>query len=178
MQRRLVTLVKENRLLVQGVSRARRYQLPNDPAIAWSMVTVRKNEFGILLSTEAEIVRERVLKPIHLCLPVGYNREFLDQYRPNNTNYLSDITRRHLLEIGESHGDLPVGTYARQILNRLLIDLSWNSSRLEGNTYSLLETERLLKLSEAVEGKDLKETQNIQHGEASGNKSVNLHQSK
>lgn len=28
---------------------------------------------------------------------------------------------------------------------RLLIDLSWNSSRLEGNTYSLLETEQLLQ---------------------------------
>lgn len=28
------------------------------------------------------------------------------------------------------------------------IDLSWNSSRLEGNTYSLLETERLLELDE------------------------------
>ena len=31
----------------------------------------------------------------------------------------------------------PAGTYAHQIFNRLLIDLSYNSSRLEGNTYSL-----------------------------------------
>lgn len=161
MQRRLATLVKENRLLVEGVSRARRYRLPNDPTVAPAMTVVRKNEFAIPLSAEAEIIRERVLEPIHLRLPVGYNREFLDQYRPNNTNYLSDITRQHLLEIGGSHGDLPAGTYARQILNRLLIDLSWNSSRLEGNTYSLLETERLLKLSEMVEGKDLKEAQMI-----------------
>ena len=44
---------------------------------------------------------------------------------------------------------------------RILIDLSWNSSRLEGNTYSLLETERLLELSEAAKGKDLRETQMI-----------------
>jgi hypothetical protein len=43
----------------------------------------------------------------------------------------------------------------------LLIDLSWNSSRLEGNTYSLLETERLLDLGKAAVGKDLKETQMI-----------------
>lgn len=28
---------------------------------------------------------------------------------------------------------------------RLAIDLSWKSSQIEGNTYSLLETERLLK---------------------------------
>lgn len=166
-QRRLATLVKEKRLLVEGASRTRRYRLPNGPASVSPMSVVMKNEFGIPLSAEAEIIRETVLKPIHLRLPVGYNREFLDQYRPNHTNYLSEITRRHLLEIGGSHGDLPAGTYARQILNRLLIDLSWNSSRLEGNTYSLLETERLLKLSETVEGKDLKEAQMIlNHKEA------------
>jgi hypothetical protein len=39
---------------------------------------------------------------------------------------------------------MPAGTYAKQIFNRLLIDLSYNSSRLEGNTYSLLETKELL----------------------------------
>jgi len=43
----------------------------------------------------------------------------------------------------------------------LLIDLSWNSSRLEGNTYSLLETERLLELGETTEGKDAQEAQMI-----------------
>ena len=55
----------------------------------------------------------------------------------------------------------PAGTFGRQLLNRLLIDLSWNSSRLEGNTYSLLETERLLELGEAAEGKDASEAQMI-----------------
>jgi Fic family protein len=38
-------------------------------------------------------------------------------------------------------------------LERLAIDLSWKSSQIEGNTYSLLETERLLKNSETAEGK-------------------------
>ncbi len=167
MQRRLAALVKENRLLVEGVARARRYRLPKDPTSASVMAMVRKNEFDIPLSLEAEIIREKVLEPIHLRLPVGYHREFLEQYRPNHTHYLPDITRRHLMEIGGAHGDFPAGTYARQILNRLLIDLSWNSSRLEGNTYSLLETERLLKLSEIAEGKDLKEAQMIlNHKEA------------
>ncbi|NLR62235.1 cell filamentation protein Fic [Chitinophaga polysaccharea] len=36
---------------------------------------------------------------------------------------------------------------------RLAIDLSWKSSQIEGNTYSLLETERLLKEKETAEGK-------------------------
>jgi Fic family protein len=55
----------------------------------------------------------------------------------------------------------PAGTYARHILDRLLIDLAWNSSRLEGNTYSLLETDRLLQLGEAAEGKSALEAQMI-----------------
>jgi len=38
-------------------------------------------------------------------------------------------------------------------LERLAIDLSWKSSQIEGNTYSLLETERLLKEKETANGK-------------------------
>ncbi len=53
------------------------------------------------------------------------------------------------------------GTFARDILQRLLIDLSWASSRLEGNTYSRLDTERLIEHGRAAEGKDAIETQMI-----------------
>ncbi|MGB0879523.1 MAG: Fic family protein [Polaribacter sp.] len=42
--------------------------------------------------------------------------------------------------------------YAKE-LERLAIDLSWKSSQIEGNTYSLLETERLLKEQETALGK-------------------------
>jgi len=66
-----------------------------------------------------------------------------------------------MILVGSSEDELPAGTYVQQIFNRLLIDLSWNSSRLEGNTYSLLETERLLELGESAEGKDAKEAQMI-----------------
>jgi Fic family protein len=38
-------------------------------------------------------------------------------------------------------------------MERLSIDLSWKSSQIEGNTYSLLETERLLKEKETATGK-------------------------
>jgi hypothetical protein len=100
-------------------------------------------------------IQENVRQPIQARCPVGYNRKFLDKYRPNEPYYLSENTRNHLFEIGKSpDSHRPAGTYARYILSRLLIDLSWNSSRLEGNTYSLLETERLLELGEAPEGKD------------------------
>ncbi|MBP8041444.1 MAG: Fic family protein [Bacteroidales bacterium] len=42
-------------------------------------------------------------------------------------------------------------------LERLAIDLSWKSSQIEGNTYSLLETERLLKDKETAAGKTKEE---------------------
>ncbi|MEA3392806.1 MAG: cell filamentation protein Fic, partial [Candidatus Marinimicrobia bacterium] len=42
--------------------------------------------------------------------------------------------------------------YAKE-LERLAIDLSWKSSQIEGNTYSLLETEHLLKEKERAKGK-------------------------
>jgi hypothetical protein len=57
--------------------------------------------------------------------------------------------------------DQPAGTYAREILNRMLMDLSWNSSRLEGNSYTLLDTERLISLGEADDSKSVAEAQMI-----------------
>jgi len=47
------------------------------------------------------------------------------------------------------------------VLGRLLIDLSWASSRLEGNTYTRLDTQRLIEHGEAAAGKDARETQMI-----------------
>ena len=50
---------------------------------------------------------------------------------------------------------------------RLAIDFSWKSSQIEGNTYSLLETERLLKDQETAEGKEKDEaTMLLNHKEA------------
>ena len=103
-----------------------------------------------------------VNRPRDQRLPCTYERSFLDAYRPNETFYLSKAHRSRLLDLGRtSAAEAPAGTYARQILERLLIDLSWNSSRLEGNTYSLLDTERLIKAGGAPEGKSAQETQMI-----------------
>ncbi|OFZ86623.1 MAG: cell filamentation protein Fic, partial [Betaproteobacteria bacterium RIFCSPLOWO2_02_FULL_62_79] len=119
-------------------------------------------EIYIPISPEGEVIKQAVREPIQNRRPVGYNRAFLDAYRPNDTFYLAQEIRQRLLDLGCSPGaERPAGTYARQIFSRLLIDLSWNSSRLEGNTYSLLETERLLELGETTEGKDAQEAQMI-----------------
>jgi len=172
-QRYLALLAMEGRLNAEGKTRSRRYHLSItksekvtpvfSPDIPPVKDTSREHiEKLIPLSPTALSLQEKVRQPIQSRRPVGYNRDFLDKYRPNETYYLSEDTRKHLFEIGKSpDGERPAGTHARQILNRLLIDLSWNSSRLEGNTYSLLETERLLELGEAPEGKDSMEAQMI-----------------
>lgn len=52
--------------------------------------------------------------------------------------------------------DLNPAEYRKE-LERLAIDLSWKSSQIEGNTYSLLETERLLKEKQTASGKTKEE---------------------
>lgn len=163
LQRRLALLVERNELVRQGRGRATRYR----PVLAVEdrpvgRVRDRFSVHILALSSEGEEISEAVRAPIQARTPVGYNRSFLDDYRPNESFYLPRETRQRLFELGKPEKDVrPAGTHAREIFNRLLIDLSWNSSRLEGNTYSLLETERLLQLGETAEGKKAWEAQMI-----------------
>jgi len=93
---------------------------------------------------------------------VGYQREFLDVYQPSETWYLSESLRRQLQRMGRTADiEAPAGTYSRAILNRLLIDLSWASSHLEGNTYSRLDTCEFIDHGKAARGKAAIETQMI-----------------
>ena len=167
LQRRLALLVEHKRLIAEGEGKGRRYRAPLAITGAGSRIvgnaTVEaRGEVYVPLSPEGEEIRRAVRAPIQNRQPVGYRREFLDDYQPNVTHYLPAETRRRLLEIGRPPGgERQAGTFARTIYSRLLIDLSWNSSRLEGNTYSLLETERLLDLGEAAEGRDALEAQMI-----------------
>ena len=163
LQRWLALLVERNLVLLEGGGRSSRYRLqsaPSETAPVAEPSTGRRVDLEV--SRDGQAVRDAVQRAIHERQPVGYHRQFLDGYRPNETTYLPAALRRHLAEIGgTSGGELPAGTHARQIFHRLLIDLSWNSSRLEGNTYSLLETERLLELGRSAEGKDARDAQMI-----------------
>jgi hypothetical protein len=167
LQRRLALLVAQQRLVAEGRGKGRRYRTP---AVAAGQVPVGEGgdkriaggEVYVPVSPQAREIKHAVRAPIQHRQPVGYRRAFLDDYQPNVTFYLPAETRQRLLAVGRPpDGERPAGTYARTIYSRLLIDLSWNSSRLEGNTYSLLETERLLELGEAAEGKDALEAQMI-----------------
>lgn len=112
---------------------------------------------------QAAIARPRNERPY-----VTYRREWLEAYVPGTTWYLPDSVRQHLHRVGRTPADdRPAGTFARDILNRLLIDLSWASSRLEGNTYSLLDTQNLIEFGQRAEGKDARDAQMIlNHKEA------------
>lgn len=169
LQRRLALLVQQKRLVADGRGKGRRYRLPPGDTVirakpAELAITAHPAQVEIYppVSAEAKVIRDAVRAPIQNRQPVGYQRDFLDDYQPNVTFYLSAETRQRLLDMGRpANGERPAGTYARTIYSRLLIDLSWNSSRLEGNTYSLLETARLLELGEAAEGRDAREAQMI-----------------
>ncbi len=153
-QHRLKALVDQHRLMLAGSGRNARYRIadasmaPGDPEIP--------------LSEAGRSIKTYVGQPVSARRPVGYDRRFLDDYRPNATFYLTAAERAHLAAVGRPQiAEQPAGTYARQILNRLLIDLAWNSSRLEGNTYSLLDTKRLIELGEAAAGRAPREAQMI-----------------
>lgn len=159
-RRWLHELIDSGRVRSEGETKSRRYLAVRMPA---SAVTSHLETDGIVpVSVEGESVRRQVTQPISSRRPNSYIRGFLDSYRPNETFYLPAGMRRHLMELGRTTTTpQPGGTYARQILQRLLIDLSWNSSRLEGNTYSLLDTERLLVEDMAASGKGPVEKQMI-----------------
>ncbi|RAP43217.1 hypothetical protein BYZ73_00455 [Rhodovulum viride] len=104
------------------------------------------------------VVRAHLQTPYNRRPPVTYKPEFLDAYIPGRSFYLPEAERARLHEAGRPiGGPIPAGTYARRILEQLLVDLSWASSRMEGNTYDILQTERLIRFGEAAEGKDRKE---------------------
>ena len=165
LQYRLKYLVDAGRLIKKGEKRWVKYMPASAHAERKDKVqeVSRKEPAGeILISKQAAEIQKYVRKPFRSRTPAGYERTFLDRYRPNHTAYLSKTELAHLREMGTpASGVQPAGTYAKQILNRLLIDLSWNSSRLEGNTYTLLDTKRLIDFGEEAEGKEQIDAQMI-----------------
>lgn len=166
LQRRLADLIAQGRVTGRREQKSFKYRLA--PITGKLEVTEEgdrieaRGEAYVPTSPEGSKIKVYVRQPLQGRRPVGYNIEFLDAYRPNETWYLPDKLRRQLHTLGQSPADqAPAGTFARDILNRLLIDLSWASSRLEGNTYTRLDTERLIRFGEAAEGKDAIETQMI-----------------
>ena len=128
-------MIAEHKIEVSGKARATRYRLAGSAR-----------------------VRAHLAIPFQQRHPTAYRKEFVDQYIPGKSAYLTEHDRLRLHEAGQPDSEeLPAETRARRILERLLVDLSWASSRMEGNTYSILETEMLIQAGREVPEKDRKE---------------------
>lgn len=92
----------------------------------------------------------------------SYNFEFLLEYIPNKTSFLweqfnlikTNYLDKHILSSYDYKENL-------RAIENLLIDLSFSSSKFEGNTYSYLDTEILIKYNNSAEWKTQVETQMI-----------------
>ena len=163
-QRLIAKLIESSQVTALGDGRARRYFGSGTKVITGDSPSAGADIFPsfIPLSADSQDILAYIDQPAQARKPVGYQRDFLDAYRPNETWYLSESLRRQLHKMGKTADiDKPAGTYSRAILNRLLIDLSWASSHLEGNTYSRLDTRELIEHGKAARGKAAIETQMI-----------------
>ena len=111
-------------------------------------------------SKEALDALGRLEQPVTIRPISRYREDWITN--TGEASFLSESQRAHLGTIGETgfEGEL-AGIYARQLNERLLIDLSWASSALEGNTYSLLDTKRLIETGRLAKGKEKVEAQMI-----------------
>lgn len=156
LQRWINQLISKNKIMAKGKGKARLYQGVIQKSIDLATST------SIPLSADSKDILQYISQPETQRQPVGYQQDLLDSYQPNKTWYLSGSLRSQLQKMGRTRQiNSPAGTYGRDILNRLLIDLSWASSHLEGNTYSLLDTSELIEHGCAAEGKAAFETQMI-----------------
>jgi fido (protein-threonine AMPylation protein) len=171
LSRRLAELLAAKRIQRRGEGSATRYTrvsgaAPGTPTMSVTGETASfdtpDGPVGIALSPAGRNVLEYVSGALATRTPRGYDRCLLDDYIPNRTAYIPDKLRAHLHKIGKPIAAERVGgTFTRDIFDRFLIDLSWASSRLEGNTYSRLDTQRLIEFGQEAEGKNAKETQMI-----------------
>jgi len=160
LQRRLQKLIEARHLATDGESIALVYKVSAEHP--GTELASEPLDTYVPLSPEGAAIRNQVRLALMHRRPVSYQREFLETYQPGTTFYLSESLRQQLHDMGRTPVlERPAGTYAREILGRLLVDLSWASSRLEGNTYTRLDTQNLIEFGQVAQGKDAIETQMI-----------------
>lgn len=128
---------------VVGRGRATRYRLTSQAYVTMELnldtyFDKDVDEREVQESFNFELINE-ILPEVNLFTPEELQQ--LDEAQ--------DLFRQNLSEMSEIE--------YRKEMERLGIDLSWKSSQIEGNTYSLLETERLLKEKQTTSGKTKEE---------------------
>lgn len=139
LKRLIAALVKNGDIVVAGKARATRYHLSSQAHLLMPLnldtyFVQDVDERKVQTSFNFELVREQ-LPAVSL---------FTEEER-RHLEELQNVFRQHVVEMTENE-------YSKE-MERLGIDLSWKSSQIEGNTYSLLETERLLRESKTADGK-------------------------
>jgi len=150
-KRMLAKLVEQSKVEVVGKARATRYRIQTT---APSQTASGETSGHSVWSAASLELRRRLSMPLAARQPVTYRRELVEAYRPNETSLLPHALAEELAALGRLPGQQPAGTYVRKVLEQLLIDLSWSSSHLEGNRYSLLDTEELFKSGKAATDSD------------------------
>lgn len=139
LNRLLEQLIDKKLVEKVGVNKGTRYSL--------------SKSYGILHSIDLENYFEKDID--ERVINESFNHELLrkDLYQ---VDIFTDSELAHLATLQEDYSknisQLSEQEYLKEI-ERLAIDLSWKSSQIEGNTYSLLETERLLKEKQTAAGK-------------------------
>jgi Fic family protein len=138
-KRALRELISEGLVITEGKGKATKYAI--SPAYEL-LYPVDVEAYFAKEQDEREIKRDFNLSLITHVLreAILFTEDELGQLRTLHAIFKENIRGLSPLE------------YSKE-LERLAIDLSWKSSQIEGNTYSLLETERLLKEKETAEGK-------------------------
>lgn len=138
-KRVLSKAVKDGMVLVIGKGRATKYRLTLQ---AYVTMDLNLDTYFDKDVDEREVQEGFNFELINDILPK------VELFAPEELNILNSAQeqfRQHLSEMND--------TEYRKEMERLGIDLSWKSSQIEGNTYSLLETERLLREKETASGK-------------------------
>lgn len=170
--RYLARMVAAGELRKLGAGPATRYALPDLPPPA-SATRLEVREPAPLMGTpsafsfsaDRQPVIEQLTAPIGTRPPIAYQRAFVDAYLPNRSCLLPPALADELFAKGKAQGQQPAGTYARKVLEQLLIDLSWHSSRLEGNRKSLLDTAALFAKGR-TDGEDVDSLMLLNHKDA------------
>lgn len=143
MKRLLATGVQNGDIMVEGKARATRYRLSSQ---AHLLMPLNLDTYFALDVDERQ-------------MQTSFNFELIREQLPAVTLF-NDEERLHLQELQnefrQNVSEMTKNEYRKE-MERLGIDLSWKSSQIEGNTYSLLETERLLRESKTADGKTKEE---------------------
>lgn len=142
-KRVLSKLIDENLLTKKGQGKSTKYLISPTYEILYP-VDIEKYY-------EKEIDEREIKESFNLQLIPETLKEF-SVFTTNELEQLGLLQRK----FENNRSQLSEIEYKKE-LERLAIDLSWKSSQIEGNTYSLLETERLLKDKETASGKTKEE---------------------